>query len=168
MKRNHGVLEEDWIPRNSGEKYGGELNLKDALANSVNTITAYLMKQVGPRKVRKMARAMGLKSSIPASPSICLGTPDVSVFEMVGAYGTFANKGVYTSPIFLNRIEDKNGVVLDAFSPITKEVLNEEKAYVMLDLMQGVTTKGSGVRLRFRYGFKNQIAGKTGDYPESV
>jgi len=155
-------LEEDWIPRNSGEKYGGELNLKDALANSVNTITAYLMKQVGPRKVRKMARAMGLKSNIPPAPSICLGTPDVSVYEMVGAYGTFANKGVFTSPIFLNRIEDKNGVVLDEFSPMTKEVLSEEKAYVMLNLMQGVTTRGSGVRLRWKYGFKNQIAGKTG------
>ena len=155
-------LEEDWIPRNSGEKYGGELNLKDALANSVNTVTAYLMKQVGPRKVRKMARAMGLKSNIPPAPSICLGTPDVSVYEMVGAYSTFANKGVYTEPVFLNRIEDKNGVVLDEFSPITKEVLNEEKAYVMLNLMQGVTTKGSGVRLRWKYGFKNQIAGKTG------
>ncbi len=155
-------LEEDWIPRNSGETYGGELNLKDALAQSVNTITAYLMKQVGPRKVRKLARAMGLKSSIPAVPSICLGTPDVSVYEMVGAYGTFANQGVYTTPIFLNRIEDKNGVVLEDFSPITKEVLNKEKAYVMLNLMQGVTTKGSGVRLRWKYGFKNQIAGKTG------
>ena len=155
-------LEEDWIPRNSGEKYGGELNLKDALANSVNTVTAYLMKQVGPRKVRKMARSMGLKSNIPPAPSICLGTPDVSVYEMVGAYGTFANKGVYTEPVFLNRIEDKNGVVLDEFSPLTKEVLNEEKAYVMLNLMQGVTTKGSGVRLRWKYGFKNQIAGKTG------
>lgn len=155
-------LEEDWIPRNSGEKYGGELNLKEALANSVNTVTAYLMKQVGPRKVRKMARAMGLKSNIPPAPSICLGTPDVSIYEMVGAYGTFANKGVYTSPIFLNRIEDKNGVVLDEFNPITKEVLSEEKAYVMLNLMQGVTTEGSGVRLRWRYGFKNQIAGKTG------
>lgn len=155
-------LEEDWIPRNSGEKYGGELNLKEALANSVNTVTAYLMKQVGPRKVRKMARAMGLKSNIPPAPSICLGTPDVSIYEMVGAYGTFANKGVYTSPVFLNRIEDKNGVVLDEFNPITKEVLSEEKAYVMLNLMQGVTTEGSGVRLRWKYGFKNQIAGKTG------
>ena len=155
-------LEEDWIPRNSGEKYGGELNLKDALANSVNTITAYLMKQVGPKKVRKMARAMGLNGRIPPAPSICLGTPDVSVFEMVGAYGTFANKGVFTSPIFLNRIEDKNGVILDEFSPVTNEVLSEEKAYVMLNLMQGVTTKGSGVRLRWKYGFKNQIAGKTG------
>jgi penicillin-binding protein 1A len=91
-----------------------------------------------------------------------LGTPDVSVYEMVGAYGTFANKGVFTSPIFLNRIEDKNGVVLDEFSPMTKEVLSEEKAYVMLNLMQGVTTRGSGVRLRWKYGFKNQIAGKTG------
>jgi len=155
-------LEEDWIPRNSGEKYGGELNLKEALANSVNTVTAYLMKRVGPRKVRKMARAMGLKGRIPPAPSICLGTPDVSIYEMVGAYGTFANKGVYTTPIFLNRIEDKNGVVLDEFSPATTEVLSEEKAYVMLDLMQGVTTKGSGVRLRWKYGFKNEIAGKTG------
>jgi len=155
-------LEEDWIPRNSGEKYGGELNLKEALANSVNTVTAYLMKRVGPRKVRKMARAMGLKGRIPPAPSICLGTPDVSIYEMVGAYGTFPNKGVYTTPIFLNRIEDKNGVVLDEFSPETTEVLSEEKAYVMLDLMQGVTTKGSGVRLRWKYGFKNEIAGKTG------
>lgn len=155
-------LEEDWVPRNSGEKYGGELNLKEALANSVNTITAYLMKQVGPKKVRKMVRAMGLKGRIPPAPSICLGTPEVSIYEMVGAYGTFANKGVYTSPVFLNRIEDKNGIILDDFSPNTVEVLSEEKAYVMLDLMQGVTTKGSGVRLRWKYGFKNQIAGKTG------
>ncbi|MDG1849946.1 MAG: transglycosylase domain-containing protein [Flavobacteriales bacterium] len=155
-------LEEDWIPRNSGDVYGGELNLKQALAKSINTVTAYLMKQVGPRKVRKMARAMGLEGRIPPAPSICLGTPDVSIFEMVGAYGTFANKGVYTSPVFLNRIEDKNGVVLDQISPTTKEVLSEEKAYVMLDLMQGVTRNGSGVRLRWKYGFRNQIAGKTG------
>lgn len=155
-------LEEDWIPRNSGEVYGGEMNLKEALAKSVNTVTAYLMKQVGPRKVRKMARAMGLEGRIPPAPSICLGTPDVSLYEMVGAYGTFANKGVYTTPVFLNRIEDKNGVVLDQISPTTKEVLSEEKAYVMLDLMQGVTKNGSGVRLRWRYGFRNQIAGKTG------
>jgi penicillin-binding protein 1A len=155
-------LEEDWIPRNSGQKYGGEINLKEALAKSVNTVTAYLMKQVGPKSVKKLARAMGLNGRIPPAPSICLGTPDVSIFEMVGAYGTFANKGVYTSPIFLNRIEDKNGVVLDEFSPVTREVLSEEKAYVMLDLMQGVTTKGSGRRLGWMYGLKNQIAGKTG------
>jgi len=81
---------------------------------------------------------------------------------MVGAYSTFANKGVYTTPVFLNRIEDKNGVVLDEFSPVTKEVLSEEKAYVILDLMQGVTKLGSGRRLGWKYGLKNQIAGKTG------
>ena len=90
-----------------------------------------------------MGRAMGLNGRIPPAPSICLGTPDVSIFEMVGAYGTFANKGAFTSPIFLNRIEDKNGVILDEFNPVTNEVLSEEKAYVMLDLMQGVTTRGS-------------------------
>ena len=155
-------LEEDWIPKNSGEKYGGELTLSDALANSVNTVTAYLMKRVGPKKVRRMARQMGLQGNIPPVPSICLGTPDVSLYEMVGAYGTFANKGVYTEPVTVLRIEDKNGIVLDQFQPETREVLSEEKAYVMLNLMGGVTRSGSGIRLRFRYGFKNDIAGKTG------
>ena len=155
-------LKEDWIPRNSNEKYGGEINLKQALANSINTITANLMKQVGPKKVKNIARSMGLKSRIPLSPSICLGTPELTIFEMVGAYSTFVNKGVYISPIFLNRIEDKNGIILEEFSTKSKEVLSEDKAYVMINLLKGVINEGSGIRLRWKYGFKNEIAGKTG------
>tara|TARA_A100001011_G_scaffold378200_1_gene442715 strand:- start:8496 stop:10757 length:2262 start_codon:yes stop_codon:yes gene_type:complete len=155
-------LKEDWIPRNSNEIYGGEINLKQALANSINTITANLMKQVGPKKVKTIARSMGLKSRIPLSPSICLGTPELTIFEMVGAYSTFVNKGVYISPIFLNRIEDKNGIILEEFSTKSKEVLSEDKAFVMINLLKGVINEGSGIRLRWKYGFKNEIAGKTG------
>jgi penicillin-binding protein 1A len=157
-------LPEDWTPKNSGDKYGGMLTLKSALANSVNTVTARLMKQVGPKPVVRLAGQMGLDiSDIPAVPSICLGTPDVSVFEMVGAYSTFANQGIYTEPEMVTRITDKNGIVLYQYQPKTREVMSNEVAYTMLNLMQGVTAPGgSGVRLRFRYNFKNQIAAKTG------
>jgi penicillin-binding protein 1A len=168
-------LDEDWTPKNSGDKYGGMVSLKYALANSINTVTAYLMKQVGPSAVKKLARSMGLQGDIPEAPSIALGTPDVSVYEMVGAYGTFANKGVYTKPISLLKIEDANGVKLQEFVTTSSIALDEEISYVMLNLMQGVTQAGTGVRLRtttgnyiygeatgYPYGFTNPIAGKTG------
>jgi penicillin-binding protein 1A len=105
---------------------------------------------------------MGITSPIEAVPSICLGTPDVSVFEMTGAYGTFANKGVWTQPIYITRIEDKNGMVLQEFVPQKKEAISEETAYLMLNLLQGVVQFGTGARLRYRYNLANAIAGKTG------
>jgi penicillin-binding protein 1A len=151
----------DWSPENSDGKYGGMLTLKEALAESVNSISAYLMKQFGPQPMIEIARKMGITAEIPAVPSICLGTPDVSLLEMVGAYSTFANKGVWTEPIYITRIEDKNGVVLQEFVPKNKEALSEETSYLMLNLMQGVTT-GTGARLRFRYNLTQPIAGKTG------
>ncbi|HNR19107.1 MAG TPA: transglycosylase domain-containing protein [Bacteroidia bacterium] len=151
----------DWSPENSDGKYGGMLTLKEALAESVNSISAYLMKQFGPQPMIEIVRKMGITAEIPAVPSICLGTPDVSLLEMVGAYSTFANKGVWTEPIYITRIEDKNGVVLQEFVPKNKEAISEETAYLMLNLMQGVTT-GTGARLRFRYNLTQPIAGKTG------
>jgi penicillin-binding protein 1A len=138
------------------------LSLKEALAESVNCVTAYLMKQFGPQAVIDVARKMGITSPIDPFPAICLGTPDISVYEMVGAYSTFANKGVWTEPIFITRIEDKNGVVLQDFVPQKVEALNEETAYVTLNLLKGVVEIGTGMRLRFRYGLTNPIAGKTG------
>ena len=155
-------LEEDWTPKNSDGKYGGVLSLKEALANSVNSVTAYLMKKVGPKKVIDLARKMGIKSAIPEAPSICLGTPDVSLYEMVGAYGTFGNKGIYTEPIFITKIEDRNGTILYQYEPKTTAVLSEEKAYAMINLMEDVTKKGTSIRLKYKYKFKNPIAGKTG------
>ncbi|MEN9330950.1 MAG: hypothetical protein RLZZ94_40 [Bacteroidota bacterium] len=152
-----------WTPSNSDGKYGGMLSLKQALANSVNCVSAYLMKQFGPEAVIQVAHKMGITSPIEPYASIALGTADISVFEMVGAYSTFANKGIWTEPMYITRIEDKNGIVLQEFVPRKIEAINEETAYLMLNLMEGVTKFGTGERLRGgAYHFTNPIAGKTG------
>ncbi len=171
-KGKYGIPEE-WSPRNSSDKYGGMMTLKQGLAGSVNTMSARLIDMVSPKNVARLAMSSGLESTIRANPSIALGAVDLSLLEMVGAYATFANKGLRVSPMILTRIEDKNGTVLQEFTPETKEVLSEESAYVVLDLLKGVTQSGSGVRLRlpwekpkyvtgYPYEFTNPIAGKTG------
>ncbi len=170
---------EAWCPKNSDGKYSGKKRtLKNALANSVNTITARLIDEVGPGSVVNIAKNMGLTREIPEVPSIALGTPDFNVYEMVGAYGTFANQGVYVKPVMVTRIEDKNGTVLYEYVPETKDVLSKDVAYAMVNLMEGVTQHGSGSRLRhswnknntvykeiitgYPYSLTNPIAGKTG------
>ena len=174
----HGNME-PWCPKNSDGKYSGKsYTLKSALANSVNTVTAQLIDEVGPRPVASIAKSLGLTSEIPEVPSIALGTPDFNVYEMVGAYGAFANQGVYVKPVMVTRIEDRNGTVLYEYTPETRDVLSKEVAYAMVDLMKGVTEGGSGTRLRttsaanntvykevvtgYPYEFENPIAGKTG------
>ncbi len=174
----YGLLEE-WCPRNSGDKYGGMLTLKDALAQSINTVTTRLIDRVGPKSVLDLIAKMGVDTSnILEAPSIALGTPDISLYEMVGAYSTFANEGVYIKPSLITRIEDKNGTVLFQNVPEAKDVLSKEAAYVTISLMEGVTQSGSGQRLRgtwrtdvpvykkvvtgYPYDFENPIAGKTG------
>lgn len=152
-----------WTPRNaSDERIGEEVTLKWALANSNNWISAYLIKRFSPQSVAKMAQKMGVKSNIPPVPAIALGTPDLSLYEMVGAMNTFANKGVYVEPIFMTKIVDKNGNVLERFVPEKNEAMNEITAYKMIELMKGVVESGTGIRLRYKYGFNNPIAGKTG------
>ncbi len=168
-------LQEDWTPKNSSEKYGGMRTLKDALANSVNVITANLIDQVTPQNVVKFAHRVGITSKIEEVPSIALGTIDLSLFEMLSSLNTFANKGMYIKPMMITRIEDRNRTVLEEFSPQTKEALSEEVAYTIINLMEGVTRAGSGIRLRtsggkypdnvvtgYPYKFTNPIAGKTG------
>ncbi|GHC44834.1 penicillin-binding protein 1A [Ulvibacter litoralis] len=174
----YGLLKE-WCPKNAGGSYGGMVTLKYALANSINTVTARLIDRVGPRPVIDLVKKMGVDTeNMPEAPSIALGTPDVSLFEMVGAYSTFANEGVYVKPTLIQRIEDKNGTVLFQNVPETKDVISNETAYVTVSLMEGVTQGGSGTRLRHKwatgnsvyknvitgypYGFENPIAGKTG------
>jgi len=170
---------EPWCPKNSNGKYTGRsYTLKDALANSVNTVTAQLIDEVGPRPVVSIVKNLGLTGEIPEVPSIALGTPDFNVYEMVGAYGAFANQGVYVKPVMVTRIEDRNGTVLYEYTPETKDVLSRDVAYAMVDLLKGVTEGGSGTRLRhtsaanntvykeiitgYPYEFTNPIAGKTG------
>ncbi len=169
----------DWCPKNSDGNYGGMLSLKNALAKSVNTVTARLIDRTGPRPVLDLVEKMGVDTKdVLEVPSIALGTPDITLYEMVGAYSTFANEGVYVKPILVQRIEDKNGTVLFQNIPETKDVISKETAYVTVNLMQGVTQGGSGTRLRhawagnradyksiitgYPYEFTNPIAGKTG------
>lgn len=159
-KRWH--LMSNWTPHNSDGKYGGMLTLKQALANSINSVSAYLMHEMTPEAVITLVKDMGITSNIPASPSICLGAADISLFEMLGAYTTYANKGVYTQPIFVSRIEDKNGNILQEFSSPRKEVLDEQTAYVMIELMRGVVSEGTGKKLRYKYNLTTDIVGKTG------
>jgi penicillin-binding protein 1A len=152
-----------WCPDNSSGEYGGAMvPLKSALAHSINRVSAYLIKQFGVGPVIKLVRRMGITSSIPELPSICLGTADISVYEMVGAMSTFVNEGVYIEPTWITRIEDKNGTVLESFVPKTDEVLSEQTAFLVIELMKGVVEGGTASRLRGRYGLNNPIAGKTG------
>jgi penicillin-binding protein 1A len=174
---SHGVIDKGWTPKNSPPDYTGYLNLKEALAKSVNTISARLMDRIGPEPIVRLAKKMGVESDILEVASIALGSVDLKLSEMVGAYSTFANQGIYTKPVTITSIEDKNGTVLYQFVPETRDVISKEAAYVTINLMEGVTHSGSGIRLRTRassrydiknvvtghpYEFTNPIAGKTG------
>ncbi len=178
IKKGRWGLTKAWAPKNAGGQYGGWLSLKEALANSVNVITARLIDMVGPQPVIDLAKNLGIESPIPFAPSIALGTADIKLYEMVGAFNGFANKGQYIKPVFITRIEDKNGKVLYEYRPETRDVLSPQIAYVVTNLLEGVTQYGSGARLRhefmknspvykrvvtgYPYKFKNPIAGKTG------
>lgn len=169
----------DWCPENSDAVYGGMVTLEYALANSMNTVTAWLMKQYGPQAVTVLARHMGVKSPLDAVPSLCLGVADLTLMEMTGAFASFANQGVYIEPIVFTRIEDKNGNTIYDVTPTTYEALDEQTAYKMLKILKGVTdgaynpstgkVVGTGLRLRTSWGnrqkyanIKFPTAGKTG------
>lgn len=153
-----------WSPKNADiTKHEGEMvTLRWGLANSVNNISAWLMKQFSPQAVIEIAQNMGVVSHIDPYPSICLGTPDISLYEMVGAFNSFSNKGIFIKPIFVTKIEDKNGTVVQTFHAAQHEAMNDKIAYLMVTLMEAVVKQGTSVRLRYKYGFNNDIAAKTG------
>ncbi|WP_296143561.1 transglycosylase domain-containing protein [uncultured Flavobacterium sp.] len=173
-KGRHNVTE-TWTPRNSNGTYKGMTTLSAALANSINTVSAKLIDQVGPDAVIDLVKKLGVNSKIPSQPSIALGAVEITVEDMVAAYSTFANQGVYVKPQVITRIEDKNGVVLFEAVPESHDVLNKDIAYAVIKLLEGVTQYGSGGRLRtdgggfgyemmtgYPYVLRNPIAGKTG------
>lgn len=175
IRRGRHHLINNWEPRNSDGRYRGMVTLKRALANSINTISAKLIDKTGPEAVVEMTKKLGIQANIPAQPAIALGAVEITVHDMVGAYSAFANQGVYIKPEFIQRIEDKNGVVI--YEPVSeaKDVLNRDIAFAVIKLMEGVTEGGSGERLRttggcsgcnrvtgYPYAFENPIAGKTG------
>jgi penicillin-binding protein 1A len=159
-KRWH--LVSNWTPHNSGGKAGGMMTLKSALANSVNTVSAYLMHEMTPEAVITTVKDMGITANIPNTPSICLGSADIPLIQMIGAYTTYVDGGVFCKPLMIDRIEDRNGNVLEQFQAERKEVLSADVAYACIELMRGVISEGTGKKLIYKYNLKTDIVGKTG------
>jgi penicillin-binding protein 1A len=155
---------EVWRPTDGKPPSGKAMSLRDGLVYSKNTITAQLMQKVGSSKVARLARAMGVRQSkLEEVPSLALGTSPVSLKEMVAAYGTIANGGGYLEPVLVTRIEDRNGRLLEEFSPVVPEpALPRSVAYTLLDVMRGVIDRGTGAGIRNRFGIRADVAGKTG------
>lgn len=151
-----------WTARGGTKRKGEMVTLLWGLANSENNISGWVLKQFTPQAVAQMAYKMGIHSFIDPVPSVFLGTAEISLKEMVAAYSIFANKGVYNTPVLVSRIEDKYGNVLAEFSADSKEVITAQTAYLMCNLLEGVVNKGTGIRLRIKYGFTNPMGGKTG------
>ncbi len=156
-----------YTPKNAEPPYNGtgdEMTIRQAMARSVNSITAKLVQQLDPKNVVEFAHRMGIESHLEAVPSICLGTSDVSLYEIVGAYSTFVNAGVHIDPIFITRIEDRNGNVIENFIPKTKESINDQTAYKMIYMLKGGIEEqgGTSVGLPQELKIDNEIGGKTG------
>ncbi|MCF8357680.1 MAG: transglycosylase domain-containing protein [Prolixibacteraceae bacterium] len=160
-----------WTAKNSSStQYDGKMvTLRWGLANSVNQVSAWVMKHFNPEAMREVMQRMGIYSTVPAVPSMFLGTAEITLYEMIAAYSVYANKGIYTTPLVVTRIEDNNGNVLSTFRPQRHDAVDEHTAYLMINLLQNVVSEGSGIRLRLNYdtyeeygGFTAPFAGKTG------
>lgn len=176
MPKGKYGIDADWNPQNSSGTFRGLVTYKQALANSINTVSAKLIDRVGPKAVVDMTHKLGVSSKIPEQPAIALGAVEITVSDMVAAYSTFANQGVYMKPMVITKIEDKSGAVLYRTQPQSKDVLSKDIAYAIIKLLEGVTESGSGARLKwgggggtgynrmtgYPYAITNPIAGKTG------
>ncbi len=153
-----------WSPRNSGHSRVGEMvDLRWALTNSNNWISARLMAQLSPAELVKRMHSYGITGQLPAVMSLCLGPCEVSVKEMVTAYTAFANKGMRTDPLFVTAIADANGNIISEFSPTQTEVITEKGYYKILSMLLNVVDSGTGNRLRRPpYNITAQMGGKTG------
>ena len=155
--------DQEWQPTNADDNYEGQYSMEGALRNSVNTVSVKILEDVGVEKVIKNCQDMGISSDIPPYPSIALGTPSISLFEMAGAYSVFANQGRVVKPVFLLKIEDKEGNVLwEAAPEQSRQVYTRETTLIMTEMMRGVVNGGTAARLRTQYGLANDFAGKTG------
>lgn len=159
---------DDWAPRNANAQYGGEYTMRGALAQSVNTISAHLILEAGVDRTVALAKRMGIQQDLPRVPALALGAADLSLLEMVSAYAAFANGGYKATPVYISRIEDRNGRIIHQHrgGAETKRVLPRDDAALMLHMLQGVVEDGSAARLRSEYGLRMDIAGKTGTSQE--
>lgn len=152
----------NWHSHNAEGNSGGMVTLTDALAQSLNNVSAYLIKMIGPGTLVEFAHRAGITSDIPPYPSISLGAAEISLYEMIRAYSMFPDKGLITEPVYLTKIEDRNGNILQTFAPLKKEVISESLAYTMVGMMEAVVNYGTGGRIRGTYHLYNEMAGKTG------
>ncbi|MET7001398.1 penicillin-binding protein 1A [Chitinophaga defluvii] len=165
MLPNEPITIDKWtLTRNSEGSVGGSITMAGALARSLNLVSAYLIKNLGAKAFADFAKnKIGFTSDIPPYPSIALGTPEISLYEMLQAYTMFPGRGINTKPIYITRIEDRNGNILETFAPVKREVISEKEAYTMVKMMEGVVGPGgTGQRLRSRYNIQGEVAGKTG------
>ncbi|GAB3201736.1 penicillin-binding protein 1A [Pontibacter aydingkolensis] len=155
-----------WSPTNADWQYtGAPMTLRRAMGKSVNSVTAKLTETIGLETVVKYAKRLGINSPLQSVPSIGLGPSDVSIFDMVGAYSTFPNNGFYTKPMFITRIEDRNGNLIHQFMPKQKKVLSEETAFLMMHMLKGgIEEPGGTSQALWEYDLwkGNEIGGKTG------
>ena len=154
-----------YSPNNSSDKYDGQrMTIRQAMARSVNRIAVMMMQELSEERVIALAKQLGIESDLLAVPSLALGTSDVSIFEMVGAYSTFVNQGTYTEPIYITRIEDKNGILLEERVPRKRDVMSEEAAYLMTYMLRGATEESGGTATSLHPELlrDNEMGGKTG------
>jgi penicillin-binding protein 1A len=147
-----------------GHGTGEEMTIRQAMARSINSITAQILKDLGPENIVEFAHRVGIQSELQPVPSLCLGTSDVSLYELIGAYSTYVNSGIYTEPYFITRIEDKNGNVIENFIPKIRQAINEQTAYKMIYMLMGGVEESGGTSQGLSYELKkdNELGGKTG------
>ncbi len=154
-----------WSPSNADGKFSYEnMTIRHAMAESINSVTAYMMKKLSPKIIVETARRLGITSDLEEVPALALGVNDVSIFEMVGAFGTFVNKGEHTTPYYIDRIEDKNGNVIQQFTPKKRPAMSEEHAYLMTYMLRGGFEERGGTSQGVPYTIRegNELGGKTG------
>lgn len=161
------TYEDGWTPSNSsseGDDPNMNYNLKAALSNSMNTIAVKVLMETGIGNVVEQAHNMGIESDLPEVPSIALGTASLNLSELTSAYTSYVNKGHYSKPYYITKIEDGNGNLLAEFKPEVSpnKAFSEETRKIMINMMQATVNEGTATRLRYKYGLKNDIAGKTG------
>ena len=166
IKNEKKVYEEydGWSPGNSDDDYEGSYSMEGALSKSMNTITVELMMRTGVENVVDLAHRMGIENALPDRPAIALGTADLSLYEMLTVYGTLVNHGVRVKPTYLLGIEDKDGNVIAKFNekPDIQRALSTESADLMVEMLKSVVDSGTARRLRYHYGLRNDLIGKTG------
>ncbi len=158
----------NWHSHNAEGTSGGMVTLTEALAQSLNNVSAYLIKMIGPATLVDFAHRAGITSDIPPYPSISLGTPEISLYEMIRAYSMFPDKGLVIEPEYITKIEDRNGNILESFAPLKKEVISESLAFTLVGMMEQVVNYGTGARIRGAYHLYNEMAGKTGTTNEQT